>query len=53
MPACILDACALIAFLRAEPGGEKVRELLAYGRDRNVTVRKTFAAVAALPIILM
>jgi hypothetical protein len=25
---CILDACAMIAFLRAEPGGEVVRDLL-------------------------
>jgi PIN domain nuclease of toxin-antitoxin system len=33
MPACILDACALIAFLRAEPGGEKLRELLASSQD--------------------
>ena len=29
MTTCVLDACALIALLRNEPGGEEVRALLA------------------------
>jgi len=29
MITCVLDACALIALLRSEPGGEEVRSLLA------------------------
>ena len=34
MMTCVLDACALIALLRSEPGGEEVRSLLADDKCR-------------------
>ncbi len=34
MKTCVLDACALIALLRNEPGGEEVRSLLADDESR-------------------
>lgn len=36
MPEYILDACALIAFLNSESGGEKVKELLILSSQKQI-----------------
>jgi predicted nucleic acid-binding protein len=35
---CVLDACALIAFLDAEDGCDRTDELLARARDEEITL---------------
>ncbi len=38
IPPFVLDSFALLAYFQAEPGGQRVRELLEAARDRQVVL---------------